>query len=330
MGTAAPCLYIAHVSWSRCAMRKTSPWILALFLLAASLSALVLRQGPSISQASAQPADEGLTSILVLCGELQSAPRKYDGSVQLSQGRVVKLIPYRLFGDDAMVAPESWKLTTKRVVFENRSGRPTSLAGGGAPQNIVSAGIIAVVSAPGSAQVKISVAEKTVNFSLEALQSGQVVTALDGDVTIVRVPTISKISEEGTGEQNDYPALLDARNGDLWVAWQAYRDRGDHVYARRRTSSWGAAERLTADKGDLLRPVLGEDAAGGIHVVWSERSGEDWNLVEQRYDGRSWSTKRTITSGPGTNIYHRMSSDPRGNLHMVWMAHKNVPHPPGR
>ncbi|MGH8246678.1 MAG: TolB family protein, partial [Gammaproteobacteria bacterium] len=101
------------------------------------------------------------------------------------------------------------------------------------------------------------------------------------------------------------------------------RDRGDHIYARRATTAgWSGAERITEEKADLLRAVLGEDASGRIHVIWSERSGEDWNLFERRFDRGSWSRKTALTTGPGTNIHHRIAADSRGNLHLVWIAHR--------
>ena len=298
-------------------------WIIPPSLLVLFVFAALLNPSPQPVQAVAQPAETAAISIRILFGELQGATRVYDGSLTLSQGKVARLLPFRFFREDAVAGTASWKLTTKRVPFENRNGRPSTVAGGGPVQNIVPAGITAVLDAPQSARVTVQTAQGNFEFSLGELNFGQIRTFLDGDATVERVPTIVKMNGAATGEQHDYPFLFETRAGEQWFAWQAYRDRGDHIYVRRRTArGWSEPDRITEDKGDLLRVVLGEDSAGRVHAIWSERNGEDWHLFERIFQGGSWSRKTALTSAPGTNIYHRIASDRRGNLHLLWVAHR--------
>ena len=83
-----------------------------------------------------QPQPAGTAAVRIVFGETQSATRVYDGSLSVSSGSVVRLEPYRFFQNDAVTGADSWKLTLKRVAFENRSGRPNSVAGGGPSMNV--------------------------------------------------------------------------------------------------------------------------------------------------------------------------------------------------
>src|SRR5437867_1841138 len=228
----------------------------AIFLIlgaaaAGSLSAALLRQSPQrTSQTTTVASDEGTISVRIVFGDTQTATRVYDGGLSLSQGSVVRLLPFRLFRDDAIAPDNSWKITLNRIQLDNRNGRPNSVAGGAAAQNIVPAGFTAVLAAPESARVVARTAQGNFDFALAEIPYGRVRTFLDGDVSVERVPTVSRMNDRETGEQHDYPALLETRSGGVWMAWQAYKDRGDHIYVRRRASDgWSAADRLTAEKG---------------------------------------------------------------------------------
>ena len=83
----------------------------AIFLIlgaaaAGSLSAALLRQSPQrTSQTTTVASDEGTISVRIVFGDTQTATRVYDGGLSLSQRSVVRLLPFRLFRDDA-IAPD--------------------------------------------------------------------------------------------------------------------------------------------------------------------------------------------------------------------------------
>jgi hypothetical protein len=297
--------------------------MLVVLLVLASLAITLLNQAPVQPARTPAPVEDGTVSLRIIFGQQQMTERNYDGSLAVFQGSVVRLTPFRFFRDDALVGSDSWRLTLKRVPFESRSGRPNSLASGGPAQNVVPAGITATLaSTTDTTRVTVRTTQGNFEFSLRDL-GARALDFLDGDVSVERVPSVIKMNDPGTEEQNDYPSFLESRRGEKWVAWQAYKDGGDHIYVRRASKAgWSPVERLTDEKGDLLRTALAEDTAGAIHLVWSERRGEDWNLVERRFDGKTWSAKSGITSGAGTNIHHRLASDAQGNLHLVWVGHK--------
>jgi hypothetical protein len=256
-------------------------------------------------------------SFRVTFGYLRIAPKSYDGSLSVSGGKPVKVEPWRFFQQDTMTGEASWKLDIKRVVFENQPDKPNPVANGSAPSlNLVPAGVVVTVP---SSSPPVAFRTRQGNFSVpvNSLRYGKALTFLEGDVQVERVPTAFRGSPETT-EQQDYPSLLVTREGAVWTAWQAYQDRGDHVYA---LLAGGAPTRLTEDKGDVYGTAAGEDAQGKIHVVWSERRGVDWNLYERVYDGSRWGERRQITTTHSPNIFHKLVSSADA-LRLVWVGYE--------
>jgi hypothetical protein len=108
------------------------------------------------------------------------------------------------------------------------------------------------------------------------------------------------------------------------MAWQGYRDPGEHVYARHSTpEGWSQTFRLTSERADVYRTAVGEDGNGRVWVAWSERTGQDWHIYGRRYDGRDWSPRAALTAAAAPNIWPRFVSSTGGRLHLVWVGHTN-------
>ncbi|HTM51221.1 MAG TPA: hypothetical protein VL285_21145 [Bryobacteraceae bacterium] len=259
----------------------------------------------------------GALAFRVTFGEKRTGVKTYDGSVHTAGGRLLRLAPWRFFGADRIAGADSWKLEIKRGPIENQPGQPVLLAEGAVvPQNLVTAGILVTVEAStGSATFRT--AGGTFTVPVAQLRYGRPLEFLDGDVRVERAPEVKQLSTEA-GEQHDYPALAVTRSGGVWFAWQAYRDGGDHVYAR---APNGALTRLTENRADVFRPSIAEDAQGRIHVVWCERSGEEWHLVERVFSGQ-WSERARVPDAGTPNFYQRLAASPGGRLHMVWVGHE--------
>jgi hypothetical protein len=213
-------------------------------------------------------------------------------------------------------------------MFENQPDLPKSVDSPTPILSIVPAGVVVTVDAPMTATAHVGTARGSFDIPLEDLQDDQVLSFLDGDVIAQRTPTPQQVSQLPQGpnpEEYDYPSLAVTRKGVVWVSWQGYQDRGDHVYARYSTPSGGWSEpfRLTEQKGDIFRTEVGEDADGRIWVIWSERSREDWDLYARAFDGRNWSSRRKLTSGDHPNMFHRLVSGPAGALDLIWIGYPN-------
>lgn len=298
------------------------PKINAVYFVGLPLAAVLLiavpqAQRPPARVAAAPPADDTI-SFRVVFGYQRTAAKSYDGSISVTGGTLQSLQPWEFLQGDAINPPNSWKLTIHRIVFENQPDHPNQMASGGPPaMNLVPAGVIVSVDRA-AASAGFQTAQGSFSVPMSDLAYGRQLWFLDGDVQVERVPTPERVSPQ-TAEEHDYPSIAVMRNGDVWSAWQAYEDRGDHVYARRRG---GDPVRLTTEKGDVFRTSIAEDTHGHIHAVWSERQGEDWSLYERVYDGRNWSARSRITNGNPPNIFHKLVASPRA-LYLVWIGYES-------
>jgi len=293
----------------------------ALGLLAANWNrATVLSQG-------AAPA-EGPVTFKVVFGERQDRTADYSGTVSLSDGKVLRITPWRFFAQDAVNGVTGWKLVLKRIPFENQPDQPRPISTPGQNLNIVPAGVYVTIEASSSARVTLATKPGNVTFSLADLRHGKVLSFFDGDVWVQRTPTSQQLSPpENTASagEHDYPSVTVTRNGVVWVAWQTYENLGEHVWVRYSTASgWSEPYRLTDAKGDVFGTAVGEDAGGGIWVVWSERKNDEWNLFARVFDGRQWSATKQLTSGHGPNAFHRLVRGKSGKLHLIWIGHQDA------
>src|SRR5260370_1476325 len=185
------------------------------------------------------------------------------------------------------------------------------------------AGVVVTVDAPPSTIARVPTPQGPFSFRLQDLQDGRPLLVLDGDVSVQQTPTPQQVSGALDGQQ-DYPALAVAKDGTVWLGWQAYKDRADNVYAPHSTpAGWSEPDRLTGEKADVFETAIGEDAKGRIWAVGSERTNEDWDLYARSYDGRQWDERRKLTCGDHPDIFHRLVSDSAGGLHLIWTGYRN-------
>ena len=306
---------------------KHSISVVALALLGLAILIWGPSRRPALFAQTAVPAVRAAFSITF--GEKQEQVTDYSGTLTLTEGRVIELIPWRFFGDDQLNGANGWKLTTRRQNFENQPDKPTPIASPGQVQNIVPKGVTAVVEAPAPASATIQTARGRFTFTLESLRTGAILDFNGGDVTVQATEAPQRISparaDNNVVAEHDWPSLAIASDGSAWVAWQVYQDGGDRVLAAHSTASgWSAPEQLTEAGQDIFHTAIAQDGRGRVWVVWSQRAGEAWDLVARVNDGRGWSAPRKLTNGNGPNFFHRLVRDRAGNLHLVWVAHLNT------
>ena len=300
-----------------------------LALLAAAVAGLVLLSRAQSRAPAQRGAAPGMrTAIRITFGEKQERETDYSGSLNLSLGRVVELIPWRFFGGDRLDGGASWTLKTARANMENQPDEPRPLATPGPNSNIVPKGLTAVIDAPPQSRAEIRTHAGEYAFRIEELAGGRVLQFANGDVTVQRVPGSVRISpappaNADIAAEHDYPSVAIAADGSAWVAWQLYQTGGDRVLVAHSTASgWSAAEPLTP-AGDIYRTAIAQDSRGRIWVVWSERQGEAWDLAARVYDGGGWSSPRRLTDAYRPNIFHKLVRDRAGALHLIWVGYRD-------
>ena len=187
-------------------------------------------------------------------------------------------------------------------------------------ENVPAAGVYVTVEAPAQAEVRVATQQGRFSFALADLAQPRPLRLLDDDVLVEKAIVGRRVSDSSPDSHFDYPSTTTTSDRETWVAWQGYSSGGDHVYAR---GGDGEIQRLTDQPTDVLRTAMGEDSRGLPWVVWSERSGESWDLYGRSYDNGGWSRRFPITSGSAPNVFHRLVRDPAGKIHIVFVGHRN-------
>ena len=128
-------------------MRKIG--VLSIIALTAILG-LIPRDRSAPAQAPGLLPDNTLSFRMVF-GERQQRLADYSGSVTLDQGKVVNVMPWRLFHEDSVNPSGTWKVHVKRMQFENQPKNPRVLDTTEGVFNFVPAGMTVTVEAPPTA-----------------------------------------------------------------------------------------------------------------------------------------------------------------------------------
>ena len=104
-------------------MRKIG--MLSIIALLAIL-ALIPRDRSAPVQAPGPLPDKTL-SFRIVFGEKQERLEDYSGSLTLIEGKVVNVMPWRLFKEDTVNPDGTWKVHIKRMLFENQPDDPHPL-----------------------------------------------------------------------------------------------------------------------------------------------------------------------------------------------------------
>ena len=125
-------------------------------------------------------------------------------------------------------------------------------------------------------------------------------------------------------------SVLEAQNGDYFLAWQDFRNGEDNpdLYIQRMTVS---GEQLWKDggvmvcgaRGEQARPFLINDGSGGVIIAWVDsRNGRDENLYAQRISGKGrllWEAEGVaVCEAPKGQTHIRAISDGKEGVIIAW------------
>ncbi|MCG3257442.1 MAG: hypothetical protein KAU62_15170, partial [Candidatus Heimdallarchaeota archaeon] len=142
------------------------------------------------------------------------------------------------------------------------------------------------------------------------------------------------VSTESTGNSVEPSLAVDAA-GNVHIAWidsTDYAGSGTdydifYKYWDASSSSWTTAEVVSTEStGESYLPSLAVDAAGNVHIAWTDvtdyaGAGTDWDIFYKRWVSSSsaWTTAEVVsTESTGNSDNPYLAVDAAGNVHITW------------
>ena len=229
-----------------------------LALAAALLAAPCLAQSPQLVDA---PQTESPVSIRLMFGTDRYTPQRWDGSVSVTGGRVLRVSGVHFEGRDEIVGQNGWKLTNRVTRYADSTTQRGYDPVHTRPFAMIPNGVVATVEAAETSEVEVTTEQGEFSFSLSQLPFGQTLEFLDGTASAQRIPTTADITAGET--ENDYPALATDADGTVWISWISYQDERDAVWlARWGGSGWVEPMQVSpAGYIDNFRTAIAADAS---------------------------------------------------------------------
>ncbi len=264
---------------------------------------------------------EGVVSFRVRFGLTDKEPRSWDGTLSVSNGEALQLRNWAPHPSDEIIGNNGWSLATRRYKAATRRAFQKEYHRGTLPYMDYPGIVLDVQAVPGT-NVEFKTEHGKFSVKPRELQAGRTVAYLDGAVLIDRVPVANLLSSPDYA--NDFPTVLGPQRGDVWVAWAAYRNNGNHILARRlRGNRWEPAVQVIDEPADIYLPRMGRDGKHRPWIVWSQQEDGNFDLYGSYWDGKQWSGAHRLTTSPQPDIEHALTTDSDGNLWLVWQGFRD-------
>ena len=235
--------------------------------------------------------------VRVIFGLTDRGETKWDGSATARSGHIASVEPWRFEGTDA-VQGTSWTASTHEVRLFGGRG----LFGQSQTLPFVANGVVLYLDdASDNTEIDVKTAQGNFTVRLRDIPYGKVANALNNRVMADRIPPFTQLTN--SPEEQDYPAAVADKNGDVWLAYMEFHHNKDHdrLRANLRTAPTdyseykaptggdqilvmkissgkaGAPIAITGAGGDLYRPAIAIDGSGRPWVFWSQNEKE--NLI---------------------------------------------------
>ena len=267
--------------------------------------------------------------LLLLAVSLSAAPRAYlirfgvdarpdvdwSGSIPSSG---VQLSGWQ-FGTADSLSGSSWKCKTVTETYWDTPYeavmQPTSNR-----DKLTAKGIRVETSTPGD--IPVSTAQGKFNIPANLAIGDAPLLVLDNRASIQAVAPSTFVTRDNDVE--DYPSLMEARDGTLWLAYQSFAGGADRIKVQRLQGvTWSQPETISEAPGDFFRTAIAQDRNGRIWVVWSAQTDGNFDLYARSTDGRSWSRTERLTTAVNADIFHTMLAGTDGNLYLAWQSARN-------
>ena len=261
---------------------------------------------------------EGVVSFRVRFGLTDTAQTSWDGAVTVSNGDLLGLRDWRPRPENAVEAPNKWRFSTRKGV-NYRYPAYYIIPNTGIAEYYWTPGVIVDVKAEAGTRVNVRTDQGRFSFNARDVPLAAPKTFLDGGAVVERVAPAEKLT--GDEYEDDFAAILGGEDGEIWVAWIAYKAGANHVLARRFDGAeWGAALEITEGPSDAYLVKMGRDKGGDPWFVWSNQTDGNFDLYGRALKGGSLTPVVRLSDSPQPDAFHNLATDSNGGLWLVWQG----------
>lgn len=296
-------------------------FVLSGFAAAAALILLFWQKQALFSQsAPSGPAavDDSTVSLRIRFGINDTEPLPWDGSLSVANGEVLALRDWHPRPADKIIGKTEWKLSTLKGLNFVRRPVEEELIEPPEPY-LLQTGLIVDVKSTAGTRLEFQTKQGNFQVTPASVRFGSAVSLLGGRVAVDRVAAAQMVASQDY--QNDFATMLSGTNGEVWLAWTAYRAGANEVLARRYDgANWGPVQKVTEKPSDIFLVKMGRDGKGRPWAVWSAQVNANWDLYGRYFDGKSWSATERLTDDAGPDVFPNLATDSGGNLWIVWQG----------
>jgi len=281
--------------------------------------------------------------VRMIFGLNDRAEVKWDGTATAQSGHIASIEPWRFEGTDA-VQGTSWTVSTHIVrLFGGRGlfGNQTELP-------YVANGVVLYLDdASENTAIDVTTAQGNFTIRLADIPYGKVANALSNRVLIDRIPPVTQLTN--SPEEQDYPAAVADKSGDVWLAYMEFKHNKDHNRLRAnleqpltdfaqlkapaggdrvlvmKISGGKAGEpiAITPGGGDLYRPAIAVDGPGRVWVFWSQNDKGNFDIWARPLENGKPGAAVRISNAPGSDIDAVAATDSQGRVWVAWQGWRN-------
>jgi len=241
--------------------------------------------------------------VRIRLGLTDKEPKKWDGTVTVSPGKVERLDGWRFEGPDQAQGTTGWKASTRPLTVRRGNNARKLGAGRGGNANMADNGVILLLTdVTENSVVQVKTEQGNFDFKIADIAYGKFIEKLKGAADVERVAATRPLTS--ATPDDDYPALSVARDGTSYAAWISFtpgiaRDEraqrlpkepndlaflakapgGDQLWLRvQKEGGWSEPVAVTQGHGDLYKCSVAVDGKGAAWVFWSEN--KSWPKVD--------------------------------------------------
>ncbi len=271
-------------------------------------------------------------------GRTDEKPTRWDGEVEVSEGKVAHLEIVR-GGPNAKADGARFRALTivRKVMMSDTVIHPV---------------LRLSLQVPLSATVTLKTEQGKFSFTPTDLIDGRVKEYLGGRATVERQDPALRLT--GRDTEDDYPVLAKGADGRIWLAYVEYvpgkpivmervargefddlvpTGNGDQVRLMEFDGkAWQPGLDVTAPSLNIWRPAVAVDGKGNVVVAWSQQIEGDWEILYRTYappaagktGAGQWSDTVRLTRSPGADFHVVAATDSAGIVWLAWQAwHKD-------